>query len=173
LDADTLRRIGGGEAADLGRFEVTSRTADTRAFRTQTLRNVALTAPYMHDGSLATLDAVLDHYVHGGTPSDPAQDPRIRPFALDARDRAALLAFLDALTSPAAQAFGCAPAGSVGCAALPRRRRPRRGCEENGGRGASSRRRGPEGRPAESRGEIAPTDEHRWRVGAGPWPWRT
>jgi cytochrome c peroxidase len=129
LDADTLRR-GGGDAADLGRFEVTRRTADTRAFRTPTLRNVALTAPYMHDGSIATLDAVLDHYVKGGTPSDPVQDPRVRPFALDAEDRTALLAFLDALTSPAAQAFGCAPAGSVACSAQPRRRRRRRRCEE-------------------------------------------
>jgi cytochrome c peroxidase len=134
FDTETLRRIGVGHAADLGRFEVTGRTADTRAFRTPTLRNVALTAPYMHDGSLATLDAVLDHYARGGTPSDPAQDPRIRPFALDAGDRAALLAFLDALTSPAAQAVGCAPAGSVACSAQPRRRRRRRAANRKNGR---------------------------------------
>jgi cytochrome c peroxidase len=59
----------------------------------------------MHDGSIGTLDAVLDHYIAGGTPADPAQHPRIRPFVLDTRDRAALLAFFEALTSPAARAF--------------------------------------------------------------------
>jgi cytochrome c peroxidase len=98
----TLRTIGVADAADLGREEVTGRAADRRAFRTPTLRNVALTAPYMHDGSLATLDEVLDHYVRGGWPADAAQDPRIRPVPLDAADREALLAFLEALTSPAA-----------------------------------------------------------------------
>ena len=97
-------RIGVDDAPDRGRHEVTGRAADLRAFRTPSLRNVALTAPYMHDGSLATLDEVLDHYVRGGTPSDPAQDPRIRPIALDAGQRRALLAFLQALTSPAAAA---------------------------------------------------------------------
>lgn len=100
LDAPTLRRIGLPDAPDLGRWEVTHDPADLRAFRTPSLRNVALTAPYMHDGSLATLEDVLDHYARGGTPSDPQQDPRIRPFALDGADRAALLAFLRSLTSP-------------------------------------------------------------------------
>jgi cytochrome c peroxidase len=109
LDVDTLQRIGVPDATDLGRFEVTGRSADTRAFRTPSLRNVALTAPYMHDGSLATLDAVLEHYARGGTPADPAQDSRVRPFALDASDRAALLAFLDALTSPAVPSLGERP----------------------------------------------------------------
>lgn len=100
----TLRRIGVPDAPDRGRQEVTGRAADARAFRTPSLRNVALTAPYMHDGSLATLDAVLDHYAGGGTPQDPAQDARIQPFVLTAPDRAALLAFLHALTSPARHA---------------------------------------------------------------------
>ncbi len=100
---EELRRIGVPDAPDLGREEVTGRAADRRAFRTPTLRNVALTAPYMHDGSLATLDEVLDHYVRGGWPADPAQDARIRPLRLDAEERRALLAFLQALTSPAAR----------------------------------------------------------------------
>ncbi|WP_298824446.1 cytochrome c peroxidase [uncultured Piscinibacter sp.] len=99
---ETLRIIGVADAPDRGRHEVTGRAADLRAFRTPSLRNVALTAPYMHDGSLATLDEVLDHYVRGGWPADPAQDPRIRPIVLDAQERRALLAFLAALTSPAA-----------------------------------------------------------------------
>ncbi len=100
FDAPTLQRIGVPDAPDLGRFEVTHEPADRRAFRTPSLRNVALTAPYMHDGSLATLDAVLDHYARGGTPADPQQDPRLQPFALAPADRAAMLAFLRSLTSP-------------------------------------------------------------------------
>ncbi len=101
-----LRRIGVEDKADLGRYEVTRRPADRRAFRTPSLRNVALTGPYMHDGSFSTLGDVVDYYAAGGTPSDPAQDPRIRPLALDAADRAALVAFLEALTSPAAASAG-------------------------------------------------------------------
>lgn len=99
---ETLRIIGVADAPDRGRHEVTGRAADLRAYRTPSLRNVTLTAPYMHDGSLATLDEVLDHYVRGGWPADPAQDPRIRPIVLDAQERRALLAFLASLTSPAA-----------------------------------------------------------------------
>ena len=97
-----LRRIGVEDRADLGRYEVTRRAADRRAFRTPSLRNVALTGPYMHDGSFSTLAAVVDYYAGGGTPSDPAQDAGIRPLALDAADRAALVAFLGSLTSPVA-----------------------------------------------------------------------
>ena len=102
----TLRRIGVEDAADLGRQEVTRRTDDRRAFRTPSLRNVALTGPYMHDGSFSTLAAVVDYYAGGGTPSDPAQDPRIRVLALDPADRAALVAFLGSLSSPVATSLG-------------------------------------------------------------------
>jgi cytochrome c peroxidase len=103
----TLRTIGVDDAPDRGRQEVSGRSGDLRAFRTPSLRNVGLTGPYMHDGSLETLDAVLDHYVRGGTPADAAQDPRIRPIRLDADERRALLAFLASLTSPAAlRGFG-------------------------------------------------------------------
>ncbi len=97
-----LARIGVPDAPDRGREEVSGDARDRRAFRTPSLRNVALTAPYMHDGSLATLDAVLDHYAAGGWPQDAAQDPRIRAFALPPADRAALLAFLRSLSSPVA-----------------------------------------------------------------------
>jgi cytochrome c peroxidase len=98
-----LQRIGDPDRPDEGRFEVSGRAADRRAFRTPTLRNVELTAPYMHDGSLATLDAVLDFYAGGGSPADPAQDRRIRPFDYGPGERDALLAFLRSLTSPAAR----------------------------------------------------------------------
>ncbi len=84
-------------ASDRGLIEVTHRRADMGKFRVPTLRNVALTAPYMHDGSVPTLDAVLDHYVRGGRKS-PHQDPRIRPLALTADERSDLVAFLDSLT---------------------------------------------------------------------------
>lgn len=97
-------RFGAPLRPDDGRFEVSGREADRRAFRTPSLRNVALSPPYMHDGSLATLDAVLDHYAQGGWPADAALSPLLAPLALDAGDRAALKALLEALTSPHAAA---------------------------------------------------------------------
>jgi cytochrome c peroxidase len=102
LSPQAMRRIGVPDAPDRGREEVTGLPGDLRAYRTPSLRNVALTAPYMHDGSFATLEQVLDYYAAGGTPQDTAQDPRIRPFALSAADRDAMVAFLRSLTSPAA-----------------------------------------------------------------------
>lgn len=105
-------RFGAPLRPDEGRFEVSGREADRRAFRTPSLRNVALSPPYMHDGSLATLDAVLDHYAAGGWPADEALSPLLQPLALTADDRAALKALLEALTSPraaAVQAGGATP----------------------------------------------------------------
>ncbi|MFN0085053.1 MAG: cytochrome-c peroxidase [Blastocatellia bacterium] len=89
-----------GELKDLGRFEQTRAEADRGAFRTPSLRNVARTAPYMHDGSLKTLKDVIDFYIGGGS-SNPQLDPEIRPLALSARDRDDLLAFLESLTGEA------------------------------------------------------------------------
>jgi cytochrome c peroxidase len=86
-----------GELKDLGRFEQTRAEADRGAFRTPSLRNVAKTAPYMHDGSLKTLKDVIDFYIGGGS-SNPQLDRELRPLALSARDRDDLLAFLDSLT---------------------------------------------------------------------------
>jgi cytochrome c peroxidase len=88
---------GGYPPTDQGLIEVTHRAADMGKFRVPTLRNVALTAPYMHDGSQPSLDAVLDHYVQGGHKS-ARQDARVRPFVLSAAERADLLAFLGSLT---------------------------------------------------------------------------
>ena len=99
IAAAEFLRFGSPDADDLGRHEVTGRAADLRAFRTPSLRNVALTAPYMHDGSLATLEAVVDHYIGGGSAADPAQDPRIRPLAIDRDERDDIVAFLRTLTS--------------------------------------------------------------------------
>jgi cytochrome c peroxidase len=83
--------------ADEGRFEVTGHARDRWRYRTPSLRNVALTGPYMHDGSLASLDAVLNFYNAGGG-GDPQQDPRVQPLHLSLQELAALKAFLHALT---------------------------------------------------------------------------
>jgi len=106
LTPEELRRIGGEDAPDRGRQEVTGRGADLRAFRTPSLRNVALTAPYMHDGSLATLEEVLEHYASGGSPLDPAQSVLIKPTPLSHAEKADLLAFLRSLSSPHTLALG-------------------------------------------------------------------
>lgn len=70
--------------------------------RVPTLRNIAVTAPYMHDGRFATLDAVLDHYQRVGHAPDAAhgghRDPRLKAFTLGAGERADLKAFLESLT---------------------------------------------------------------------------
>lgn len=90
--------------ADDGRFEVTGDAADRWRYRTPSLRNVALTAPYMHDGSIPTLTAVIDYYQTGGAQA-PGQDPRIRPLALSDVEKAALVAFLRSLTGSNVEAL--------------------------------------------------------------------
>ena len=87
---------------DLGRAMVTGAGSDRGAFKTPTLRQVALTAPYMHDGSLATLADVVDFYNRGGR-ANAWLDPDLRPLALSADDRAALVVFLEALGSNSRQ----------------------------------------------------------------------
>jgi cytochrome c peroxidase len=82
---------------DLGRFEVTGHQEDRWRYRTPTLRNIALTSPYMHDGSLRNLDAVIAYYLAGGS-KDPKQDPRLLPFTLTFDETQHLLAFLESLT---------------------------------------------------------------------------
>ncbi|MBK6622801.1 MAG: cytochrome-c peroxidase [Saprospirales bacterium] len=83
--------------ADPGRFRLTGLETDRARFKTPTLRNVALTAPYMHDGSLATLDAVIEHYDSGGK-AHPQCSPLIKPLGLSPQEKADLLRFLEALT---------------------------------------------------------------------------
>lgn len=82
---------------DVGRYEVTLDPADRWAYRTPTLRNVALTAPYMHDGSFATLEDVVAFYDQGGI-DNPDKDPRLHPLELSVAEKSALVAFLKALT---------------------------------------------------------------------------
>ena len=87
-------------AADRGAIERTGQPVDMGAFRIPTLRNVALTAPYMHDGSMPTLAAVLTHYARGGHAS-PYRSSSVRGFALTPAEQLDLIAFLNALTDRA------------------------------------------------------------------------
>ncbi len=91
-------------ASDLGRFAVTLEMTDMGGFKTSTLRNIDLTAPYMHDGSLKTLDEVVEHYNRGGASSDkepinPYLSGGIRPLNLTTAEKKNLVAFMKTLTS--------------------------------------------------------------------------
>jgi cytochrome c peroxidase len=87
---------GEGQFTDAGRFSQTKAAADTGAFKTPSLRNVAMSAPYMHDGSLKTLEDVVDFYAGGGN-SSPQLDSLIQPLHLSARDRADIVEFMKSL----------------------------------------------------------------------------
>jgi cytochrome c peroxidase len=87
----------GLNSADEGRHAVTRQPADRGAFKTPGLRDVARAAPYMHDGSLATLDDVIEHYDRGGRQRDNL-DREIRPLELTPDEKRALKAFLESLT---------------------------------------------------------------------------
>ena len=86
-----------GALLDAGRFKVTGRNEDRGAFKVPTLREVAKTAPYMHDGSLATLEHVVAYYDRGGNPN-PGLDEDLRPLHLTAEEKRALVAFLKSLS---------------------------------------------------------------------------
>lgn len=88
----------GSKNRDVGRFEVTKKDADRFAFKTPTLRGVAHTAPYMHDGSLKTLKEVVEFYNKGGAPSDAGLDRKMEPLGLSAKEVDLLVAFLNALS---------------------------------------------------------------------------
>jgi cytochrome c peroxidase len=122
VSREMLDTISGPAQPDLGRFEVTKSDKDRFAYRTPTLRNVELTAPYMHDGSLATLREVVDFYDRGGN-SNPLLDPLMTPLYLSEADKRALVAFMRTLTGSnvqqlAAQARAAAstPTASAGAA---------------------------------------------------------
>ncbi len=86
------------QRSELGRFKVTKTLADLGKFKTPTLRNIALTAPYMHDGSLKTLEAVIEHY-DKGSDNNRFIDAKIFPLNLMKQEKADLLAFMQTLTS--------------------------------------------------------------------------
>jgi cytochrome c peroxidase len=104
--------LGSYPADDPGLVAITGDSADTGAFRTPSLRSVAITEPWNHDGTTSLLSAVLDNYARGGrlvgsgpNPGDgalsPYLDPRIQGFEMNETDREDLLAFLEALGDPA------------------------------------------------------------------------
>ncbi|GHG67133.1 methanobactin export MATE transporter MbnM [Comamonas sp. JC664] len=95
-------------AEDPGLIELTGRAEDMGRFRAPSLRNVAVTGPYMHDGSLETLSDVLDHYAAGGHArlvrggeASPLQSGFVRGFTLTAQEKEDVLAFLESLTDTA------------------------------------------------------------------------
>jgi cytochrome c peroxidase len=97
LTDESFHNLGiGMEAAepDLGRFVVTQLDKDRGAFRTPSVRNIALTAPYMHDGSLATLRDVVEHYDKGGT-KNPWLSEKIFPLGLTEQEKQDLVTFLE------------------------------------------------------------------------------
>ena len=96
-----FHNVGLLSGADVGRYRLTSVPSDSGKFKTPSLRNVALTAPYMHNGSLTDLPAVLDFYAAGGG-ADAHKDKRMNPFHLSETDKRALLAFLQSLTDSVA-----------------------------------------------------------------------
>ncbi len=85
------------EQPDLGRYIVTGEEADRGAFKTPTIRNVALSAPYMHDGSLRTLEEVVEHYSIGGTPNEHLSE-KMRRLNLTAQEKGDLVEFMRACT---------------------------------------------------------------------------
>lgn len=90
---------------DLGRYRVTDREEDKGAFKIPTLREVEHTAPYMHDGSLKTLEDVVEYYDRGGI-KNPNLNHRIRPLHLTGQEKADLVAFLKALSGEGWQQVG-------------------------------------------------------------------
>ena len=93
----SLAEVSEARQEDAGRFEVTKNPAERWAYRTPSLRNVAITGPYMHDGSLATLEAVVEYYQRGGI-DNPGKDPLVAPLALSDAEKRDLVAFLRTLT---------------------------------------------------------------------------
>jgi cytochrome c peroxidase len=86
------------EAPNRGLYERTHRPEDIGKFRPPTLRNIAVTAPYMHDGSIRTLEQVIDHYAAGGRFDNPNKTHILHPFSLTGTDREDLVEFLKSLT---------------------------------------------------------------------------
>ncbi len=97
VDTERLETISAPKPNDLGRYEITQNPQDRWKYKTPSLRNIALTAPYMHDGSLARLEDVIRFYNHGGINNENL-DPLIKPLHLNETEIQQLTAFLNALT---------------------------------------------------------------------------
>lgn len=104
MDVD-VAVLADADTSHLGRFAVDDEFSSMGAFKTSTLRNIAVTAPYMHDGSIKTLREVVEHYNNGGVtnPDDPVNaflSGGIRPLNLTEQEIDDIVAFMETLTSP-------------------------------------------------------------------------
>jgi cytochrome c peroxidase len=97
VPSKVINSVGEPPPSDLGRYEVTQDPADRWRYKTPTLRNVALTAPYMHNGVFGTLMEVVSFYNKGGIPN-PQLDTFILPLGLTDNEMENIVAFLESLT---------------------------------------------------------------------------
>ncbi|MGZ8200661.1 MAG: cytochrome-c peroxidase, partial [Methylosarcina sp.] len=97
VDDKIIQSVSAIKANDLGRYEITQNPADRWKYKTPSLRNIALTAPYMHNGSLASLKQVVEFYNKGGIVNENL-DPLIKPLNLTEDEVNAITAFLSSLT---------------------------------------------------------------------------
>jgi cytochrome c peroxidase len=97
LTDNEFHNLGHSRSGDLGRFQITKADKDKAAFKTPTLRNIELTAPYMHQGSLKTLEEVVDYYNRGGD-TGPNKSSMIVKLFLTKQEKRDLVAFLKTLT---------------------------------------------------------------------------
>ena len=116
VDRAIIERVGEPAPADVGRYEVTQNPYDRWKYKTPGLRNVALTAPYMHNGSLSSLGDVVEFYDAGGVPNE-GLSPLIKPLKRAVREKQDLVRFLESLTGSnvdalVADAFA-APIGDI------------------------------------------------------------
>ncbi|WP_369159331.1 cytochrome c peroxidase [Candidatus Thiodiazotropha sp. LNASS1] len=117
IDRSVIEQVGEPAPTDVGLYEVTQNPNDRWKYKTPSLRNVALTAPYMHNGSFSTLLEVVEFYDGGGVANE-LLDPLIRPLGLNESEKQDLVAFMRSLTGGnvdtlVADAFA-APVGDVG-----------------------------------------------------------
>jgi len=97
VDSKNLQGLNASKPSDLGYYEISQNPVDRWAYKTPSLRNVALSAPYMHNGSIATLEDVVRFYNKGGVANDNLS-PLIKPLALSEAEIDELVAFLKSLT---------------------------------------------------------------------------
>jgi len=117
VDREIIERVGEPAPADVGYYEVTQNPDDRWKYKTPSLRNVALTAPYMHNGSMSKLIDVIEFYNRGGVANE-GLSPFIKPLNLNAQEKDDLVKFLESLTGSnvdalVADAFA-APIGDIG-----------------------------------------------------------
>ena len=97
VDRSVIDQVGEKPPTDVGRYEVTENPHDRWKYKTPSLRNIALTAPYMHNGSLSSLGDVVEFYDQGGVANE-LLDPLIRPLNLSQQEKQDLVSFMESLT---------------------------------------------------------------------------